>query len=112
MYTAIVVYQAPQMKNCKNIIVDSLARTVMVVSARFHGERFRYRHDDMCAGRKHNVRVLARLRHPGADGPANDTADNRAALVAADHAAENRAGHGAAAHLGRVTGRDAAPLVH
>jgi hypothetical protein len=29
MYTAIVVYQAPQMKNWRNIIVDSLARTLI-----------------------------------------------------------------------------------
>src|SRR5215468_367849 len=28
MYTAIVVYQAPQMKNCRNIITESLVRVL------------------------------------------------------------------------------------
>src|SRR6267143_2696287 len=110
MYTAMDVYQAPQMKNWRNIIVDSLVR-ITASSCRYR-EFLRQPHDDMRPRWQDDVRILGLMRHSGARSTAHDAADDRTLLVAAEHAAQHRAGDGAGSYLCRITRRDAASLVN
>src|SRR5260370_6937233 len=110
MYTAMDVYHAPQMKNWRNIIVDSLVRiTQSGCRAR---EFLRQPDDDMRPRWQDDVRVLGLMRDSGARGTAHDAADDRALLVAAEHAPEDRAGGGACSHLRGVTRSDAPAFVN
>src|SRR6266568_2348693 len=52
------------------------------------------------------------MRHSGARSTAHDAADDRALLVAAENAAQHRAGDCAGSYLCRITRRDAASLVN
>src|SRR6266545_6902840 len=110
MYTAIVVYHAPQMKNWRNIITDSLVR--ITASRCRYREFLRQSDNDVRPRRQNDVRVLRRVRGGGARGTAHDAADDRALAVTAEHPAQHRARDCARSHLGRVTGGHAAALVH
>src|SRR5216683_1141121 len=110
MYTAMDVYQAPQMKNWRNIIVDSLVR--ITASGCRHREFLRQPDDDMRPRWQDDVRVLGLMGHSGAGGAADDAADDRALLVAAEDATEDRAGGSARSHLRDVTGGGAATFVN
>src|SRR2546425_2945535 len=109
MYTAMDVYQAPQMKNWRNIIVDSLVR--ITASRCRHREFLRQSHDDMRPRRQDDVRILGLRRDAGARRSADHAADDRALLVAAEHPPQHGAGDGTRAYLGSVTSRNAAALV-
>src|SRR6266571_7379443 len=109
MYTAIVVYHAPQMKNWRNIIVDSLVR--ITASGCRDREFLRQPNDDMGPRWQDDVRVLRLVCHGGARSTAHDAADDRALLVTAQHAAEDRARSRARSPLGRITRCHAAALV-
>src|SRR5947207_4688706 len=86
----IVVYHAPQMKNWRNIIVDSLVR---ITASRCRDREFlRQFQDNVGSSRQHDVRIL-RLRGDTRAGDAADhAADDRALLVAAEHPAQHGAG--------------------
>src|SRR5436189_825865 len=85
----IVVYQAPQMKNWRNIIVESLVR--ITASGCRDREFLRQPNDDMRPRRQDDVRVLGLVCHTGTGGCTHHAADDRALLVAAQDASENRA---------------------
>src|ERR1043166_7345773 len=108
MYTAMDVYQAPRMKNWRNIIVDSLVR--ITGSGPRDGEFFGQPDDDMRARRQDDVRILGGCGDAGAHCATDDAAHDRALLVAAEHAAQDRAGGSSRPHLRRVTGGNAAAL--
>src|SRR5438477_1426389 len=110
MYTAMDVYQAPQMKNWRNIIVDSFVR--ITASRSPDREFFRQMDDDVRPRWQDDVRVLGLMGHRGAGGAADDATDDRALLVAAEDATEDRAGGSARSHLGDVTRGGAAPFVN
>src|SRR5882672_4135641 len=110
MYTAMDVYQAPQMKNWRNIIVDSLVR--ITASGCRDREVLRQPDDDMRPRWQDDVRVLGLRRHPRTREAAHDAADDRALLVAAEHTPEDRAGGSSRSHLRRVPRRNAAALVN
>src|SRR5919201_3308421 len=101
MYTAMEVYQAPQMKNWRNIIVDSLVR--ITASRCRYREFLRQPDDDVRARGQHDVGILCLRSDAGAGNAADHAADDRAFLVAADHAAEHRARNCAGADLRRIT---------
>src|SRR5712664_1122318 len=101
IYTAMDVYQAPQMKNWRNIIVDSLVR--ITASRCRYRELLRQPHDDMRPRWQDDVRILGLMRHSGARSTAHHAADDRALLVTAEHAAQHRAGDGAGSYLCRIT---------
>src|SRR5438105_15556410 len=110
MYTAMDVYHAPQMKNWRNIIVDSLVR---ITASRCRDREFlRQFQDNVGSCWQHDVRIL-RLRCDTRAGDAADhAADDRALLVAAEHPAQYGAGNGARAHLRCVARGDATAFVH
>src|SRR6266542_3011783 len=105
----IVVYQAPQMKNWRNIIVDSLVR--ITASGCRDREFLRQPDDDMRPRWQDDVRILGLIRHSRARSAAHDTADDRALFVAAEHPTQHRACDRSRAHLGGVARCDAASLV-
>src|SRR5688572_536733 len=109
MYTAIVVYHAPQMKNWRNIITDSLVR-ITALACRYR-EILRQTNDDMRPRWQDDVRVLGGRCDAGARDAADHAADDRPLPVAADHPAEYRAGDCAGTDLGRVARRDPASFV-
>src|SRR5206468_12363808 len=109
MYTAIDVYHAPQMKNWRNIIVESLVR--ITASGCRDREFLRQPNDDMRPRRQDDVRVLGLVCHTGTGGCTHHAADDRALLVAAQDASENRARSRARSDLGRVTRGDPSALV-
>src|SRR3989442_3318001 len=109
MYTAMDVYQAPQMKNWRNIIVDSLVR--ITASRCRYREFLRQSHDDMRPRRQDDVRILGLRCDASARRSADHAADDRALLVAAEHAPQHGAGDGTRPYLGSVTSRNAAALV-
>src|SRR2546427_506158 len=109
MYTAMDVYQAPQMKNWRNIIVDSLVR--ITASRCRYREFLRQSHDDMRPRRQDDVRILGLRCDARADEAARQAADDRALLVAAEHSPQHGAGDGTRPYLGGVTSRNAAALV-
>src|SRR6266571_5412306 len=93
-----VVYHAPQMKNWRNIIVDSFVR--ITASGCRHREFLRQPDDDMRPRWQDDVRILGLRRDAGARSRAHHTADDRALLVAAEHSAQHRARDRSRAHLG------------
>src|SRR3989442_6561577 len=109
MYTAIVVYHAPQMKNWRNIIVDSLVR--ITASRCRYREFLRQPDDDVRPRWQDDVRVLRLRRDAGTGDATHHAADDRALLVAPEHSTQHRAGDRSRAHRGCITGRDAAALV-
>src|SRR5438094_1134665 len=109
MYTAIDVYHAPQMKNWRNIIVESLVR--ITASGCRDREFLRQPNDDMRPRWQDDVRVLGLVCHTGTGGCTHHAADDRALLVAAQDASENRARSRARSDLGRVTRGDPSALV-
>src|SRR5206468_8961313 len=109
MYTAMDVYHAPQMKNWRNIIVDSLVR--ITASGCGHREFLRQPNDDMRPRWQDDVRILGLACHGGASSTAHDAADDRAFLVAAEHATEDRARSRARSDLARATEGDAPAMV-
>src|SRR5947207_11261435 len=109
MYTAIDVYHAPQMKNWRNIIVESLVR--ITASGCRDREFLRQPDDDMRPRWQDDVRILALMRRSGTRSTAHDAADDRPLLVAAEHASQHRARDRSRSHLGGVTRRDSASLV-
>src|SRR6266446_633897 len=109
MYTAMEVYQAPQMKNWRNIIVDSLVR--ITASGCRDREFLRQPDDDMRPRWQNDVRVLRRVCHGGACRTPHDAADDRTLLVPAQHATEDRARGRARSHLRGVTRRHSSALV-
>src|SRR6266566_6770801 len=110
MYTAIVVYHAPQMKNWRNIIVDSLVR--ITASGCRDREFLRQPDDDMRPRWQDDVRILGPIRHSRARSAAHDAADDRALLIPTQDATQYRAGDRPRSHLGRITRRHAAALVN
>src|SRR6267378_2918486 len=110
MYTAMDVYQAPQMKNWRNIIVDSLKR--ITASGCRDREFLRQPDDDVRPRWQDDVRILGPMRHSGARRTTHDAADDCALLVAAEHTPEDRAGGSSRSHLRRVPRRNAAALVN
>src|SRR5437660_8923923 len=94
------VYQAPQMKNWRNIMVDSLVR--ITASRCRYREFLRQLDDDMCPRWQDDVRVLGLRRDTRAGDAADHAADDRALLVAAEHPAQHGARDGARADLGCV----------
>src|ERR1051325_134454 len=90
MNTAIVVYHAPQMKNWRNIITDSLVRITALLCR--YSELLREPDDDVRARRENDIGVLGRVRHTSARDAARDAADDGALLVAAQHATQHCAG--------------------
>src|SRR2546429_4704914 len=110
MYTAMDVYHAPQMKNWRNIIVDSFVR--ITASRCRYREFLRQPDDDMRPRRQDDVRILGLMRHRGARSTAHDAADDRALLVAAEHASEHRARDSPRSDLGCIPRGDAASLVN
>src|SRR3989442_230802 len=110
MYTAMDVYHAPQMKNWRNIIVDSFVR--ITASRCRYREFLRQPDDDMRPRWQDDIGVLGLMRHRGARSTAHDAADDRALLVAAEHSAQHRAGDGSGSYLGRIPRGDAASLVN
>src|SRR5919109_2378386 len=110
MYTAIDVYHAPQMKNWRNIIVDSLVR--ITASRCRYSELLRQLHDDVAPRRQHDIGVLGLRRDTRAGDAADHAADDRALLVAAEHTPEHCARDRAGSDLGGVTRRDAAAFVN
>src|SRR5467141_1729987 len=109
MNTAMDVYHAPQMKNWRNIIVDSLVR--ITASGCRDREFLRQPDDDMRPRWQDDVRVLGLRRHPRTREAAHDAADDRALLVAAEHASQQRPRGRPRSHLGGVTSGDSASLV-
>src|ERR1044071_890325 len=109
MYTAMDVYHAPQMKNWRNIIVDSFVR--ITASRSRYREFLRQPNDDMRPRWQHDVRVLGLVRHTGASRCTHHAADDRALLVAAQDASKNRARSRARSYLGRITRCHAPALV-
>src|SRR5436309_2067344 len=97
------------MKNWRNISVDSLKR--ITPSGCRDREFLRQPDDDMRPRWQDDVRVLGLMRDSGARGTTHDAADDRALLVAAQHATEDRARSRARSHLGRITRCHAAALV-
>src|SRR5206468_9561194 len=110
MYTAIVVYHAPQMKNWRNIITDSLVR--ITASGCRYGELLREPDDNVRPLGQHDIRILGLRRDARARGSTDHAADDRALAVAAEHAAEDRAGRGTRTNLRRVTARHATAFVY
>src|SRR5260370_41493716 len=105
------VYHAPQMKNWRNIIVDSLVR--ITASGCRDREFLRQPDDDMRPRWQDDVRILGPIRHNRARGTAYDAADDRALLVAAEYTPEDRASDSSRSHLRRVPrGDGAAALVN
>src|SRR2546425_8209236 len=109
MYTAMDVYHAPQMKNWRNIIVDSLVR--ITASRCRYREFLRQPDDDVRPRWQDDVRVLRLRRDAGTGDATHHAADDRALLVAAEHSTQHRAGDCAGSHLGRITRGNAASLV-
>src|ERR1043166_8407270 len=105
MNTAIVVYHAPQMKNWRNIITDSLVRITALLCR--YSELLREPDDDVRARRENDIGVLGRVRHTSARDAARDAADDGALLVAAPHATQHCAGDRAGSSFGGGTPRDA-----
>src|SRR5207247_10750455 len=91
MYTAMDVYQAPQMKNWRNIIADSLVR--ITASRCRYGEFLRQSHDDMRPRRQDDVRILGLRCDASARRSDDQAADDRALLVPAEHSAPPGAGY-------------------
>src|SRR2546422_2417146 len=110
MYTAMDVYHAPQMKNWRNIIVDSLVR--ITASGCRDREFLRQPDDDMRPRWQDDVRILRRVCHGGARSTPHDAADDRTLLVPAQHATEDRARGRAGSHLRGVTRRHSSALVN
>src|ERR1043165_2786656 len=108
MNTAIVVYHAPQMKNWRNIITDSLVRITALLCR--YSELLREPDDDVRARRENDIGVLGRVRHTSARDAARDAADDGALLVAAQHATQHCAGDRAGSYFGGVTRRDPPPF--
>src|SRR6267143_568807 len=67
--------------------------------------------DDMRPRWQDDVRVLGLRRHPRTRKAAHDAADDRALLVAAEHASQHRPRGRPRSHLGGVTSGDSASLV-
>src|SRR5258705_5850604 len=109
MYTAIVVYHAPQMKNWRNIIVDSLVR--ITASGCRDREFLRQPDDDMRPRWQDDVRILGPIRHGRARSAAHDAADDGALLIPTQDATQYRARDRARSHLGGITRGDSATLV-
>src|SRR5437867_3861328 len=107
MYTAIDVYHAPQTKNWRNIIVDSLVR---ITASGRDREFLRQPDDDVRSCGEHDVRILGLRRDTRAGDAAHHAADDRALLIAADHASQHRTGNRAGADLRGVARRDAPTL--
>src|ERR1043166_3340275 len=108
MNTAIVVYHAPQMKNWRNIITDSLVRITALLCR--YCELLREPDDDVRARRENDIGVLGRVRHTRARDAARDAADDGALLVAAQHATQHCTGDRAGSYFGGVTRRDTPPF--
>src|SRR5690349_21271098 len=109
MYTAMDVYHAPQMKNWRNIIVESFVR---ITASRCRDcEIFVQLDDDVRPRRQDDVRVLRLMSHAGAGNAADDSADDRALTIAADHPAEDRARGRSSTDLRHVTRGDPSSLV-
>src|SRR5258705_10564266 len=109
MYTAIVVYHAPQMKNWRNIITDSLVR--ITASRCGYCELLREPDDDVRTLGQHDIRVLGLRRDARARGAPDDAADDRPVAVAADHATEDRTCRRPGTDLCRITTGDATAFV-
>src|SRR5262245_18536356 len=109
MHTAMEVYQAPQMKNWRNIIVDSLVR--ITASGSRDGEFFGQAGDGNRPLRQDNVPIFGGRCDPGTHRATDDAAHDRALLVAAEHTIPHRTGSRSRPHLRRVTCGDAAALV-
>src|SRR5436309_3990366 len=109
MNTAMDVYQAPQMKNWRNIIADSLVR--ITASGCRDREFLRQPDDDMRPRWQNDVRVLRLVCHGGACSTPHDAADDRALLVSAQHATQHCTGDCSGSHLRGVTRRDPSSLV-
>src|SRR5437879_1823754 len=110
MYTAIDVYHAPQMKNWRNIITDSLVR--ITASGCRYGELLGEPDDNVVPRGQHDIGILRLRRDARARGGTDDAADDSALAVPTEHAAEYRARGGTRTYLRRITGCHATAFVH
>src|SRR5260370_5621302 len=109
MYTSMEVFHVYQIKNWRNIIVDSLVR--ITASRCRYREFLRQPHDDMRPRWQDDVRILRLRRDASAGDAAHHAADDRALLVAPEHPAQHGARDGTRPYLGGVTSRNAAAFV-